>query len=189
MDVVASETHRLHDTVELSRGRLVPSSESPRRAAIITSALSERGHSFHRPEAIDIDLVRRVHAPDYVEFLSTAWDRWADRYGPDAAAAMGFMWPSRANVTVRPTDLVGQLGYHSFAADTAIAAGTWTAAVESAAIAQTATDRVVDGTGPAYALCRPPGHHATTDQFGGYCYLNNAAITAHRLPITSMVIR
>ena len=30
-------------------------------------------------------------------------------------------------------------------------------------------------------MCRPPGHHATTDQFGGYCYLNNAAIAAQRL--------
>src|SRR3546814_5100877 len=30
----------------------------------------------------------------------------------------------------------------------------------------------------AFALCRPPGHHAGRDYMGGYCYLNNAAIAA-----------
>lgn len=33
----------------------------------------------------------------------------------------------------------------------------------------------------AYALCRPPGHHAGRDMIGGYCYLNNAAIAANQL--------
>jgi acetoin utilization deacetylase AcuC-like enzyme len=32
------------------------------------------------------------------------------------------------------------------------------------------------GTPLAYALCRPPGHHANADRGGGYCYLNNAAV-------------
>ena len=29
-----------------------------------------------------------------------------------------------------------------------------------------------------FALCRPPGHHAGSDLYGGYCFLNNAAIAA-----------
>ncbi|NJL48184.1 MAG: hypothetical protein HC929_12750 [Leptolyngbyaceae cyanobacterium SM2_5_2] len=33
----------------------------------------------------------------------------------------------------------------------------------------------------AYALCRPPGHHAGRDFMGGYCYLNNAAVAAAHL--------
>src|SRR4029079_13834678 len=33
----------------------------------------------------------------------------------------------------------------------------------------------------AYALVRPPGHHATRRAFGGSCYLNNAAVAAQRL--------
>jgi acetoin utilization deacetylase AcuC-like enzyme len=83
--------------------------------------------------------------------------------------------------STRPDSLSGQLGYHSFAADCSIVAGTWQAAQSAAAIAQTAADRVSDGLGVVYGLCRPPGHHATTDQFGGYCYLNNASIAAQRL--------
>ncbi len=42
-----------------------------------------------------------------------------------------------------------------------------------------ATDIVLAGDGVAYALCRPPGHHAPRAAFGGYCFLNNAAIAAH----------
>ena len=32
-----------------------------------------------------------------------------------------------------------------------------------------------------FALCRPPGHHAAADLYGGYCFLNNAAIAAQYL--------
>ena len=37
---------------------------------------------------------------------------------------------------------------------------------------------VLGGEKAAFALCRPPGHHAAADLFGRYCYLNNAAIAA-----------
>jgi len=96
------------------------------------------------------------------------------------AVGHGVGWPARRFRDVRPTHLEAQLGYYSFAADSSIAEGTWRAAAESAAIAQTATDRVLGGERAVFARCRPPGHHAMTDQFGGYCYLNNAAIAAAR---------
>jgi len=32
-----------------------------------------------------------------------------------------------------------------------------------------------------YALCTHPGHHAARDSFGGYCYVNNAALAARLL--------
>ncbi len=116
----------------------------------------------------------------YVEFLEGAWERWeASPY--DAPAAMGIAWPGRRLGRQRPDDLLGQLGYHSFAADCSIVAGTWTAAAASAAIAQTAARFVADGDRTSFALCRPPGHHAMSDQFGGYCYLNNAAVAAQSL--------
>ena len=60
-------------------------------------------------------------------------------------------------------------------------AGTWEAAYWSAQVALTAANLVQGGERAAYALCRPPGHHASIDQYGGYCYLNNAAIAARWL--------
>jgi len=48
-------------------------------------------------------------------------------------------------------------------------------------VALTAQKLVAGGERAAFALCRPPGHHAHDDMYGGYCFLNNAAIAAQRL--------
>lgn len=75
-------------------------------------------------------------------------------------------------------DIEARLG--SYASDTAtpIARGTWSAAKAAADVALSAAQCVVAGGRAAFALTRPPGHHASADTFGGYCYLNNAAIAA-----------
>ena len=181
MLVVASDRHRAHRMLEVHDGVIADSSEGPARADLIADALRRGDHEFVEPEALDHDLVRRVHAPDYVDFLAGAWDEWIAQ-GHDAPAAMGFMWPARGFAERRPASLVGRLGWYSFSADTSIVAGTFAAVESSAAIAMTAADRLLDGDDASvYALCRPPGHHASSDQFGGYCFLNNAAIAAQRL--------
>ena len=180
MRVVASDAHRGHHGLELSRGKLALSEEGPARADLIADELRSVGHEFLGPHPLDIELLVRVHTADYVEFLRTAWSRWVER-GEPAAAAMGFAWPTRGVPARRPDDLVGQLGYHSFSADCSITAGTWAAAAEAAAIAVTATSLMLDTGATTYGLCRPPGHHASADQFGGYCYVNNAAVAAQHL--------
>ncbi len=38
--------------------------------------------------------------------------------------------------------------------------------------------QMVQGARSGFALCRPPGHHAACDLYGGDCFLNNAAIAA-----------
>jgi acetoin utilization deacetylase AcuC-like enzyme len=45
-----------------------------------------------------------------------------------------------------------------------------------------AADLILDGDyANSFALIRPPGHHASSDQFGGFCIFNNAAILARYL--------
>lgn len=178
--VIASEAHSDHETVAMDDGALVPSPENPQRAVMIEAALRHAGHHFAEPVEVDAGLLAAVHTPEYLEFLATAWGRWVER-GETAPAAMGFAWPPRGSPGTRPDDLIGQLGFHSFSADTSIVAGTWTAALSSASVAVAATDRALDNGATVYGLCRPPGHHASADQFGGYCYLNNAALSAQRL--------
>jgi acetoin utilization deacetylase AcuC-like enzyme len=80
----------------------------------------------------------------------------------------------------RPTGLQALLGFYAADTSTPIRAGTWDAAYGSAQVALAAADAAV-ATGAAYALCRPPGHHAYADCAGGFCYLNNTAIAAQRL--------
>ena len=77
-----------------------------------------------------------------------------------------------------PDFIDGKLGYYAMAIETAITSGTWEAAQSSAACVQTAQRMMAQGDSTAFALCRPPGHHAASDLYGGYCFLNNAAIAA-----------
>lgn len=83
----------------------------------------------------------------------------------------------------RPAWPIAQAGYYCFDMAAPITAGTYEAAVESARCAVAAAQAVLegDGGGAAYALCRPPGHHAGPDYCGGFCYLNNAALAAQHL--------
>jgi acetoin utilization deacetylase AcuC-like enzyme len=77
-----------------------------------------------------------------------------------------------------PTGAVARLSYYGFDTTTVVVDGTYAAARAAADVALTAADAVLAGAGAAYALCRPPGHHAPRAAFGGYCFLNNAAIAA-----------
>ncbi len=181
MLVVRSDDHRPHHALELDGGHLVPSWEGPDRAARVEAALTDRGYRRSRlPSPVSAEVLASVHSPAYLEFLVTCWSRWSAE--PDRGpAAMGFGWPARGVSPRRPDDLDGQLGYHSFAADCSITEHTWVAARASASVAATAARAVVDGEPAAFGLCRPPGHHATADQFGGYCFLNNAAVAVEVL--------
>jgi acetoin utilization deacetylase AcuC-like enzyme len=62
-----------------------------------------------------------------------------------------------------------------------IGKNTWRAVMQSASLAYDATQAVLNGAKRAYAVCRPPGHHAGRDFVGGYCYVNNAALSAQTL--------
>ncbi|MDH3295561.1 MAG: histone deacetylase family protein, partial [Acidimicrobiia bacterium] len=162
----------------------IASWESPLRAVRVAERLAE-GHRVVEPDPLDLDLVRQIHDADYVQFLTDCWDRWtADGHAP-GSQAMPFTFPVPGLRDVKPTSLIGQLGYYSISADCSIGPDTWTGVAVSAAAAHTAADLVLAESGGqrpvAFALCRPPGHHASARRFGGYCYLNNAAIAAQTL--------
>jgi acetoin utilization deacetylase AcuC-like enzyme len=84
----------------------------------------------------------------------------------------------------RPEGLLGLIGLYTADTSTPVRAGTWAAIYGSAQAAISAADAALTG-GCAYALCRPPGHHAYTDSAGGFCYFNNSAIAAERLRATT----
>ena len=182
MLTVYSEDHALQDgKVELVDGKLLPCFEMPRRAFLIRDRVLEVGLGpILPPQPFQRGPVERVHTTDFVEFLETAWEQWSANGRTDDA--LPWVWPTRQLRQVRPDRIDGQMGYYSFDAGTPITAGTWTAARASADVALTAAKLLAEGTEPAvFALCRPPGHHAAADLYGGYCFLNNAAIAAQFL--------
>lgn len=182
MDIVFSEGHRLQaGRAELAEGRLVPCYEAPVRAEMVRAALAERRLGvFRAPDPLPEGALESVHDAGYVAFLAGAWDRWSAE-GRDWDA-LPLNWRARGMRFDRiPHSIDGLLSHYSFDAGTPITAGTWTAASGSAAVALTGAGIVAGGARVAFSLCRPPGHHAGTDFYGGYCFLNNAALAVQAL--------
>ncbi|MGF1502112.1 MAG: histone deacetylase family protein [Paracoccaceae bacterium] len=160
----------------LVRGLPRPSPEQPERIARLKAGAEAGGLRFAVPVDRGLGPLAAVHTPEYLDFLRNIHARW--RALPDAGPeVVPNIHPSRGYGSY-PTSAVGQAGYHQ--ADTACPIGpdTWEAAYWSAQSALAAAHRVLEGDRAAYALSRPPGHHAFADLAGGFCFLNNAAIAA-----------
>jgi acetoin utilization deacetylase AcuC-like enzyme len=181
-----SDAHLGHaGLVEFSYGELLPCFELPVRAQTVLARVQSSGlGEVREPEDLGRAAIERVHLPDYVAFLEHAWDLWAARGRSQPALPMvwraGPAVPSTQPAS-RPTHIDGLLGYWSQDCATSMVAGSWRAIERSAQCALNAARDVADGAGAAFALCRPPGHHALADAMGGFCFLNNAAITAQWL--------
>lgn len=181
METIYSDNHKLRDAqTELYGGQLVYPFERPSRLDYIHARLTEVGLGpISAPDSFGMAPILAVHDAAYVAFLQSAWDRW--QAAGFEGEAIANAWPARRMVQTCPTHIDGQLGYYALAAETSITQGTWKAALSSAHVALTGAERVRAGAQSCFALCRPPGHHAAKDLYGGYCFLNNAAIAAQHL--------
>lgn len=181
MKTIYSDDHRLqHGAAEFYINKLVPVHEEPARADMILARIREVGlGDIAPPEDFGMAPLLRVHDADYLDFLQIAWAAWT------AAGATGDALPCctpRQDMSTRvPRSIFGQVAYYSFDATAPITNGTWAAAYGSAQVALSAAALVGDGARAAFALCRPPGHHAAASYYGGYCFLNNAAIAGQFL--------
>ena len=181
MKTVCSDKNKKHfPKGELAGGELVRPFECPERWDYIIQSLQNRGYRDHlEPAELDFQLVEKIHSPGFLEFLQNAWQLWEkEGFNGDALPTV---FPARRMQQRVPEYIDGKLGYYAMAIETAITSGTWEAAVSSASCAVSAQKLVSAGDRVAFALCRPPGHHAASDLYGGYCFLNNAAIAAQGL--------
>ena len=174
-----SDHHLHHSGMELSFGKIVETFEMPRRAEIVLARVREVGLGpVETPAEFDIALIKRIHDTGYVDFLRSVFDEWR------AAGRDGEVWPyswrhrSMPPIDAPPSGLDARLSYYSFDMAGSITETTWRAAKRASDTALAGAEIVRNGARSAFSLCRPPGHHAGRDFFGGYCYLNNAAIAA-----------
>ena len=189
MHVFHNPLHRLHQgRQEMFRGRLVDCHEVPDRLDHVLAELQRRPIGpLHTPSEVSLLALESIHSPRYLGFLATAWDEWIALDPANAALdALPSVWPGRGmRHDLLPTNFAARLGLFGFDAGTPLTAGTWDAARAGAACAIAAAGHVADcadtAERSAFALTRPPGHHAGSDFFGGYCFLNNAALAAQTL--------
>jgi len=177
---VFHEGSRLHHPkVFLVNGTMRDCPEVPERAAVLRAAAGEAGHEIVAPDDHGRGPIAAVHTPEYLQFLEHVHARW-QRIDGASDDVLPNVHPDRRGAGY-PKSAVGQAGYHMADLACPIGAETWRAAYASAQSAIAGARLLLAGERVAYALCRPPGHHAFADLAGGFCYLNNTAIAAQVL--------
>ena len=191
MQVVHTPRHRGHDPqFEFESSALQPAIENLARAEIILTALADDpSFSLIEADRWGREPIEAIHDPRLVRFLEEAWSQY-QRHRPGTREVVPdvFLRPELREgmgPAVEPEVIEARLGWWSFEVTTPITEGTFDAAIGAVDTALTATGLVLDGAPAAYGLCRPPGHHAGPTLYGGYCFLNNAAIAAHHVTSTT----
>jgi acetoin utilization deacetylase AcuC-like enzyme len=166
----------------LQRGQLRRNFEVPARAEALLAGCRAMRLDIADPGPADHAALTAVHPDAYLDFLRDGpaeWDALPDK-GAEMVPNIHPTPEMLANGARQSGTIVGRTGW--FTADTScpISAATWPSAEAAASGAIAAADQAAAGR-TAYALARPPGHHAYAARAGGHCYLNNAAIAAERL--------
>ncbi|NTW02932.1 MAG: histone deacetylase family protein [Oscillochloris sp.] len=181
MQIIDSPAQIQHDPpFEIVDGQLTPYFETPRRAIIIAEALAKAGFPTPlSPRTFGIAPILAVHTAAYVAYLEHTYVRWvAAGRSPTGVIPSTLPLGGMRGHSSAPT---AEAGRYCFDLSAPIVAGTYTAARSAADAALTGATLLLEGARAAYALCRPPGHHAMPALAGGSCYLNNGAIAAHHL--------
>jgi acetoin utilization deacetylase AcuC-like enzyme len=162
--------------------------EVPERARVLLAALRDAGAPVIPAVQHGDAAIRAVHTDALLDHLATIWAEWesggyVSEHG--RRRVVPYVFPTQGLLAGLPLRSVaathGRVGRFCYDTMTLVGPGSWEAIRAAADAALTAADLVASGTRAAYALCRPPGHHAGPDSYGGSCYLNNAAIAAQAL--------
>ena len=191
MKVVYTPAHLKHDPhLELEGSNAHSPFEHIGRAENIREVLSaDPAYQFLAPTEWGTAPITAVHDPGLMRFLEVGWNDY-QRVRPGSREVVPdvfFREGLRNKMAPRdePESIYGRLGWWCFEITTPLTEGTYEAARGAVDTALTTTQLVLDGERAAYGLCRPPGHHATTSMYGGYCFFNNAAIAAHHIATTT----
>ena len=168
--LVVSENHQIHHVHE--RGYV----ESPARVGAILKEL-DKTDLFERATAASFPLshVKAVHDQDFLSYLKRVCTRLTE-----TRPVYPYVFPIR-NAARPPRELAVRAGYYCIDTFTPLTRSAYLAALECVDCALTAAKALIGGRRLAYALVRPPGHHAERGVFGGFCYFNTSAVAANYL--------
>ena len=180
MKVVFAEEQLAHyPKTFLSSGATASNPEHPERATRLLAAAESCGLQQVAPDESADPVIAAVHSANYLKFLQNIHKRWTR-----IEDASEYVLPNIHPISREdgyPKSAVGQVGYHVYDGSCPISSDTWESARWSALTAAHAGQQVLAGDSACYALSRPPGHHASQDLAGGFCYLNNCAVAAETL--------
>jgi acetoin utilization deacetylase AcuC-like enzyme len=150
--------------------------ESPVRVNTILKEL-ERTGLFQNilPQYFPETHIKAVHDVQFVEYLKKVCSNLKP-----GESVYPYVFPIR-NVARPPKELAVRAGYYCIDTFTPLTHNAYLAAKRAVDCALTGAQKILEGYRLAYALVRPPGHHAERRVFGGFCYLNSGAIAAQYL--------
>lgn len=168
--LVVNDKHAIHHV--RARGYV----ESPVRIKRILEIIGkseffEVVNAWNFPERF----IRAVHSKDFLNYVRKMIERLGDK-----ETVYPYVFPLR-NQSRPPEDLPVTVGYYCMDTFTPLNRSAYVAARSAVDCTLTATETILEGRALAYALVRPPGHHAERRAFGGFCYFNNCAIAAQYL--------
>ena len=193
MKAVYTPAHLRHDPrVELEDSVAHSPWEHTGRGEVIREALAaDPRFEIVGPRDWGTSPITAVHDPGLHSFIESAWGEYQVAVGPTREVVPDIFQMdglrNKMTPATEPAAVQGRLGWWSFEITTPLTEGTYEAARGAVDTALTAMQFVLDGERAAYGLCRPPGHHATSSLYGGYCFFNNAAIVAHHVASTTGV--
>lgn len=167
-----------HPRSYYSRGQMRTPQEVPERAQNLLIAAKNLGFDVAQPADHGLEPLLAVHGAAYLTFLEEAHRRWKEVPEDWGEEVMSNIFVREPNAL---RGILAQAGRYLADGSCPVGALTWRSAYWSAQSAVAAARAVLDGEPAAYALCRPPGHHARYEAAGGFCYLNNAAVAAQVL--------
>lgn len=184
MKAVFSNVQLAHDPqFFMHKGKVVAHPEQPERAKRLLQGAEKAGCQLIAPEPFADEHILAIHPERYVSFLKDAHTYWSGLDGTSTEVVPN-IHPVEAPATY-PNSFVGRSGWHQTDLACPIGARTWEAARSAADCALTVANLIAGGTSSsAYALCRPPGHHAYSERAGGFCFLANTAIAAQFLRVS-----
>ena len=162
---------------EWAFGEKLAHPETTARAESILAALESEPSCFHMrsPGSVPLSAIRRTHDYSLLTLYTTA------RQLPAGHTAYPSVFLTGKEYRADPSN-IAHAGSFCFDSGTPLNRQVYNAATWSAACAVEAANTLRKGSHRlTFALSRPPGHHATRDQFGGYCYFNNTALAARQL--------
>ena len=207
MIIIHDEATLLHETVELLGSKLIPALESPERIkAMLKAITASNKHDLRtitaseEDEATTIELAKATHQADYIEHIQTVFKQWLEAglvQEHEVVLPECFRLQNIAHDKLKPPkDVFARAGYYAFDMSSGISQSSWKSIIASANLAVQAAQILLPNsptntanggissdastsTEPrsVLALCRPPGHHCTGSQAGGYCYINNIAVS------------
>jgi acetoin utilization deacetylase AcuC-like enzyme len=175
--LIVNDSHSIHHVKD--RGYV----EAPVRIRSILKEL-DRTDFFERtaPRHYSRSHIEAVHDPGFVRFLQNACANV-----PPGKSIYPYVFPVR-NRARPPRELPLRAGYYCIDTFTPLNENAYKAALGAVDCALTGADCLLDGARAAYALVRPPGHHAEREAFGGFCYFNSASVAAHYLSSRGRVV-